>query len=106
MLSLDTWNATHIFTNASLNLLLNLTSEEEEDYEIESDFYPDEDPSFVSLGAVLNESHPDYLELVNEHWLRQGAPSQTLSVAIGLAYLTLCLINNVSSILLFIVFLR
>lgn len=59
-----------------------------------------------SLWHVLNHSYPDFVAVVPDRWLEAAGPSPVLNLTVAAIFLVLCLVNNVCSILLFVVFAR
>ncbi len=61
-----------------------------------------------SLHDALNSSYcdPSYAALVPDLWLSGPAPNPLLRIIVAATFLVLCFVNNVCSVLLFIVFWR
>ena len=125
MLSLATWNSTQIIINSSSNSNSNSNNftsfnfhlpspaigefgDEDQGSSSDSLFLGEPHPPqpLESLGSVLNRTYPSYLPLVNVHWLEQEAAGTVLTAGIAAVFSLLCLVNNVCSMLLIIVFLR
>ena len=54
----------------------------------------------------LNASFPDYLPLVPALWLEGVAPSHAFNLGVAGVFGAFCAVNNVCSVLLFLVFAR
>ena len=55
---------------------------------------------------LVEENHSDFIEFVPEMWLSQEAPGANQQFMLGISVLTLCLVHNVSAVLLIVVFVR
>ena len=55
---------------------------------------------------LIDSNHCDYVDVVPQLWLDQDAPSSETQFLIGFVVLVLCVVHNISAILLVVVFLK
>ena len=58
----------------------------------------------ITLEEFLDNTVPEYKEVVPSHWLHLQRPSRSLQLVVATILLFICLIGNINQLLVFIAF--
>ena len=64
----------------------------------------DEDIVSKSFRTYLLETVPEYIEVVPNHWLEHDKPEPNVQLYISIAFLIICIIGNMSQLLVMVAY--